>query len=306
VSVRAHELFAAPWWLDAVTGGGWEEVRAELPDGSAGRLPFVRRRQLGLTALSQPALTPTLGPRLTGLPERTDKRLGAEKKLMTELIARLPSHDVFSQGFTPALTNWLPFHWAGFQATVRYTYRLPAVDDPERLWGGLSSDHRRKVRRAARELEVRHELDVGRLYELAAGTLRGKGVAIPYDHALLARIDRAGARRDARRVLAAADPAGRVLAAVLLVWDDDWVYYLLGGRDPEADSTGALRLLQWEGVRLAASLERGFDFEGSMVEDVERVFRGFGAEQVPYLHVSRVSARAAPLWALRRRVRSRR
>jgi phosphatidate phosphatase APP1 len=34
-----------------------------------------------------------------------------------------------------------------------------------------------------------------------------------------------------------------------------------------------------------------FDFEGSMIEPIERFFRGFGAVQTPYFHVSRSSSK---------------
>lgn len=297
--MSAHVLFAEPWWLDAVTGGSWEQIVAAGPGGSAARLPFVRRRRLGFTVLTQPPLTPTLGPRLTSLPAKPERRIAAEHKLMSLLIAQLPRHEVFQQSFTPGLTNALAFHWAGFETAVRYTYRLTGPVDLERVWEGLSQDHRRKIRAAQETLEVRADLGVPRLYELAAGTLAGKGLRAPYDAALLGRLEAAASQRGACRILSANDVNETVRAAALLVWDDDWLYYLLGGRDLHAGDAGALRMLQWEAVKLAAELGRGVDFAGSMVEPIERVFRGFGAEQVPHPRVSRVALHARPLWALR-------
>ena len=57
------------------------------------------------------------------------RRLETEKRLLGELIEMLPPFDVFRQCFSPTLTNWLPFYWAGFQATVRYTYRIEDLSD---------------------------------------------------------------------------------------------------------------------------------------------------------------------------------
>ena len=47
--------------------------------------------------------------------------LETEKKLLGRMIEMLPPVDLFRMSFSPSLTNWLPFYWAGFEATVRYT-----------------------------------------------------------------------------------------------------------------------------------------------------------------------------------------
>jgi hypothetical protein len=47
----------------------------------------------------------------------------------------------------------------------------------------------------------------------------------------------------------------------------------------------------WEAVQFAATVTRKFDFEGSMMEPVERFFRAFGARQFPYFHVTKSSPR---------------
>ena len=295
----AHDLFVQDWWLDAVTDGSWDEVSVSGRAGSAARLPFVRRRRFGLTVLSQPPLTPTLGPRLDGLPDKRERRIGTEHALMTALIDELPRHDIFQQSFAPSMSNWLAFHWAGFSATVRYTYRLDDLDDLDRVWAGLTDDHRNLIRRAQDSLEVTSRIDVARLHDVASRTLAAKGVRPPWDLGLFTRVLEAASKRNACAILAANDSAGKTHAAALLVWDDHWVYYLVGGRDLDHGSPGALRLLQWEAIKLAAERQRGFDFEGSMVPEIERVFRGFGAAQVPYLQVYRTSKRARPLWALR-------
>jgi len=63
------------------------------------------------------------------------------------------------------------------------------------------------------------------------------------------------------------------------------MYYLLAGSDGRTRHHGALALLIWEALRLASHLGVVFDFEGSMLPRVERMFRAFGAEQRPYLQL---------------------
>jgi hypothetical protein len=59
----------------------------------------------------------------------------------------------------------------------------------------------------------------------------------------------------------------------------------MGGADPKLRSSGAQTLLLWELIQLSANLSRSFDFEGSMIENVEKSFRGFGARQYRYFRV---------------------
>lgn len=69
--------------------------------------------------------------------------------------------------------------------------------------------------------------------------------------------------------------------------DQHTVYYLLGGGDPELRTSGATSLLMWEGIRWASEQGKQFDFEGSMVEPIERFFRSFGARQIPYFGIEK-------------------
>ncbi len=47
----------------------------------------------------------------------------------------------------------------------------------------------------------------------------------------------------------------------------------------------------WEAIRFAASVTRSFDFEGSMIEPVEKFFRAFGATQTAYHNVFKTNSR---------------
>ena len=86
----------------------------------------------------------------------------------------------------------------------------------------------------------------------------------------------------------------------MLVWNEHCAYYLMGGGDPELRSSGATSLAMWQAIQFAATVSRIFDFEGSMIEPIERFFRGFGAVQTPYLSLTHVrSKRVAVALGLR-------
>jgi len=144
---------------------------------------------------------------------------------------------------------------------------------------------RRNIRKARSELSVRTDLPLDRLLDMTALTFLRQGQGLPFDRDLVRRIDAACASRDARRMFFAEDSKGRVHAALYIVTDAASAYYLFGGADPQFRSSGAQNFLLWEAIRFASSRGIRFDFEGSMIEPIERVFRAFGARQVPYLQV---------------------
>jgi len=51
-------------------------------------------------------------------------------------------------------------------------------------------------------------------------------------------------------------------------------------------------LCLWEAIRYASTVTKQFDFEGSMIESVERFFRAFGAVQTPYFRITKTPSRA--------------
>lgn len=52
-------------------------------------------------------------------------------------------------------------------------------------------------------------------------------------------------------------------------------------------NSGATSLLMWEAIKFASTVSKKFDLEGSMLEPVERFFRGFGTVQKPYFTISK-------------------
>ena len=64
-------------------------------------------------------------------------------------------------------------------------------------------------------------------------------------------------------------------------------YDLMGGSDPSLRTSGAMSLLMWEAIKFAGQVTRRFDFEGSMLQPVERFFRAFGGRQVRFPRLTR-------------------
>jgi hypothetical protein len=293
-------IFSEPWWLDVVAPGRWSAVELKEGDRVYARMPYVLRKKAGLKVVYMPPLTQSLGPWLEPRDAKYARQLAFQKDCMTALIEGLPAFDRFSQSFHYSVTNWLPFYWKGFQQTTRYTYVLDEIGDRDKVWSGFLENIRTDVRKAEKKLTIREDLGVDRLIDLIGMTFRRQGrEAMPHPPELIRRIEAAARERDRGRMFFAEDAEGRVHAGILVLFDAQSAYYLLSGGDPELRSSGATSLLVWHAIKAAGARVQKFDFEGSMLEPVERFVRAFGARQTAYFRVTRASRRMAVLDALR-------
>lgn len=286
-------VFMEPWWLDATAGpDSWNVVLVESGSGIDAALPFAVLGRRGTRVLGMPQLTQTLGPWLSPSGDRSASRLAREKDLIGALLDALPACDQYAQSWHYSRTNWLPAYWRGYSQTTRYTYRIPSLHDLDRTWADMQSNIRGDARKAASRfgVAVDSEASLDDFLDLQDQTFARQGKPRPYSRDFIAGVDAAAHAQRARCILIARDPSGRAHAGAYLVWDSESAYYLMGGGNPELRSSGATSLCLWEAIRFASTVTKSFDFEGSMIEPIERFFRGFGAVQTPYFSISRTTS----------------
>lgn len=289
-------IFSRGWWLDATAGrDNWDVALVRSGDQVQAAMPYAVRRRYGMKVLSQPALTQTLGPWLRPMDPGTSeaKKLAQQKDLMQALIDQLPAFDYFNQNWHYSHTNWLPFSWKGFQQTTRYTYVLTDLRSPEKLWEGFQGNVRRNCKAASTRhgVTVRDDLPLDDFLTLNRLTFERQGLAVPYSDEYVLRLDAACAKQQCRKYYVAVDSEGRHHAGCYIVWDENSAYGLINGSDPALRNSGALSLCFWHAILDAAQVTRRFDFEGSMLEPVERFVRCFGATQIPYFNIRKTPSR---------------
>jgi hypothetical protein len=289
VTPCAYSLFEQPWWLDALVPGAWDAAVVVKNGEVVGRLPFARMRRVGLTILCQPLLTPFLGPWIKPGTGKTHTRLEHEYEILRGLIAALPKHDVFIQDFHHSVTSCLPFYWKGFSQAVRYTYIIDELDDHDKIWAGFSKTARTHIRRAEQQVTVHAIDDIETFLALNEMTYQRQGIRMPYSANMVRRLDAACSARGVRRILLAEGADRTPHAAVYLVWDPESAYSLMSGNDDRFRHSGAISLLRWEAIKFAGQVTKRFDFEGSMLQPVERFFRTFGGCQVRSARLTRGS-----------------
>ena len=179
----------------------------------------------------------------------------------------------------------LPFIWQGFRPTTRYTFQFSKGFEPKILYPQMEHKVRAQIAKADQLLQVKSSEDLALLYDLVEKSFHSRNTSIPFLLPYLERLDASLRKRQQRIIYLALDAQEHPCAAIYLVWDQQCVYALMIGADPQHHSTGAVQRLLWEGIQLADRKKLAFDFEGSMVPSIFQMFRGFHATMVPYIGV---------------------
>lgn len=287
-------LFCRAWWLDATCGeNGWDAVCVEEKGRIVAAMPFKVSRRYGKTILSQPPLTQHLGPWLKPSSAKYVKRLSKEKALLTALVNEMPSFGRYAQNWSFVHSNWLPFYWQGYQQTTGYTYRLNDLTDMDAVRSGMRENIRTEINKATNRfaLKVAMDASIEEFLALNKQVFERQGKRLPYSEEYVLRLDNAVQTHGARQIISVHDDDGTVHAAAYITWDETSAYYLMGGSRPDLRHSGAVSLCLWEAIKFSATVTKSFDFEGSMLEPVERYFRAFGGTQMPYFKVSKDQSR---------------
>ena len=277
-------LFSRDWWLDIVCGkANWKVLLIKQKGQVLAALPlYIPHSRI----VSMPPYTQTMGPWFAQEAQdmKYSTRLGYRQTLCKCFIEALQEYSFFYQHFHFDITDWLPFYWAGFNQTTRYTYRLTDLSNETELLANMSANTRRNLTKARDKyhITVVRGIPEEDFLTINRQTFKRQGLSVPQDPEILRQLIRTCRQRNQGDIWGGYDKNGQLHAAVFIVWQESSAWYLAGGGNPSLRSSGAHSLVMWEAIREVAPYTRQFDFEGSMLPGVERFFREFGAIQTPY------------------------
>jgi hypothetical protein len=187
--------------------------------------------------------------------------------------------------FPVSETDMQPYFWKGFKVIPNYTYLIPLEREEDALFAAMSAERRKSVRKALKDgLTVERCYDFTVLRELVLKTFERKSRSL--NTKLMDAIFGAFGISDSFAFLARVN--GVPSACVFCIHYNGVSYYLFGGYDSGNRHHGAGPLCMWEAIKHARNSGiKTFDLEGSMLPEVERYFRDFGGELVPYYTIQK-------------------
>lgn len=282
-------VFSRDWWMDAVCGPDQWDVYL-VGDGMDIRAAFVYylcEDQEGVCIKRAP-ITQNNGI-IFKYPENQGvvAKQHYEEKIVDEICDFIESLDLkrYEQQFHYSYTNWLPFFWRYYKETTRYTYVLEDTDNYESLLSNYASKTKNGLRKAQKYLHVEECTDIEEFYSVNKMSFDRQCLKPPYTIDILNRLYSSCLKNDAGLMLKAVDDEGKIHSVAMLVWDNESVYYVLNGTNPELKMFQGNLLLIDYGIQFAHEKRLKFDFEGSVVKNINHVFREFGGIPKPYFRI---------------------
>ena len=286
-------IFSKDWWLDSVCGkDNWDVVLVEKGGQIVASLPYYKTKKAIFDIITMPKLTQTMGVYIKYHEgQKYEKKLSYEKEILNQLIDSLPKVDMFSQNFHYNITNWLPLYWKGFSQVTRYTYVIEDLTDLDCVFNSFNHAKRKNIKKAEKIVTIKFDLSAKEFYNNHTMTLAKQGAKIVYDFELFKNIYKNGYENNSARTIYAIDKDGNIHGALFIIWDDNSAYDLISTIDPDFRNSGSASLLVKEAIKFVSEKTNKFDFEGSMIENVENSFRQFGATQKSYFNISKTNSK---------------
>jgi len=256
--------------------------------GIIGGFSIYTERRFGFKISRNPPFTPMIGPFLEIKAKNPVAIMDFWKEvlsLLANFLDKLPC-SVISVSLSKEIVDTQPFAWKKFKVIPGYTYMLDLNSSIDDIRSAMSAERRNDISKALRDgLVVRQINDFEIVKSLVFKTLSRQGLTI--NEVYLNRVIFEFANKD-NSFAFAAFKENIPIAVSFCVCDSRCAYYLLGGYDNKNKHHGAGALAVWEAIKYAQSLGlKYFDFEGSMVPQIERYFRGFGGQLTPYYRINK-------------------
>jgi len=238
-----------------------------------GVLVYMIKRKYGLTYILHPSLCPYMGPLFFGT-------LDLEVTYKS-LINQLPKNHLIVQDYfheLPEIKNNQTI------SKKKYTYIIDKDVDIDFHNSQLSSDRRRKIRKASEQFLYQKEEQFSVFSEFLDRTFRLRGKPNPYANSSLAKLDEQLLKHQVRKIVKCVGQGGKIMAMGYFVKDEKWVYNLATGVDSSYPHE-AMSMIIWNEVSSALNSGRSFDFEGSGIPGVEAFYKAFKGEKICYQSV---------------------
>lgn len=281
-------IFFKSWWLDAVCEGGeWCAESHDINGNIDSVFVYFIKKKFGLNYIVMPPLTQFLGEYYI-IDNQIDNKpisLSKRKEISNYFIELLPNTIFSTFCMGRYFKYWSPYFWKGFQQTTKYSYRISKELQMSQIYSNFEYSKQKNIRKAEKVVTVEFDMSPEDFYEHHKRCLANQNRQICYSYSVFNNIYKACKSNGNCRILSAIDKEGNVQGALFVVWDDNSLYTLISSFPTEYRNFGSGDLLMYKAIELAKMMELDFDFEGSMIENVETSFRRFGAVPTEYYQI---------------------
>lgn len=288
---KSIPVFSKDWWLDAEYGiNNWDVALVNEDNNIIATMPFAL--PVGFFKKStMPQFAQTLGPWYNfDVINRAKYKLNKEFELQSKLIAQLPKTKYFIQQFHWSIKNYLPFYWCGFRQDTKYTHIINDISNVDNVIENFHTSKKRNLKKARKSVKVTLDYPAKDFYKDYAKFLIEVNSKIQYSEERFLRIYEASIQNSSGQIFCAKDDQGNVHSALFVVWDANSAYHLITPINPNQRRSNSLTLLIVEAISFLKDKTLRYNFEGSMIQNIEKSFREYGGDLVPYHRIKKIES----------------
>lgn len=283
MALYTNSIFEQPWWLDIVAPGSWKEIIIkDERECIIARMPYV----INGNRVFMPEKTQTLGIWISSDIKDDYEKI---KEIVYSITDNLSNYKTISHNLSPSFSYVLPFHWKGYSIETAFTYRILDLSNLDAIYKKFGKSTKKNIKYAQNRVKIISNKNFEHMWDLLQKTykIQGRDYKVPREISEKLFYESIGNGHGI--YLEAIDELGNIHSCGFFVYDENVFYYLTGARDPEFSKSQSQILLIWKAIQIASQKSKIFDFEGSMVEDIEKFFRKFGGECISYYIIKKQS-----------------
>lgn len=251
-------------------------------------LAINKRRNIKL--LWSVPFAPYIGPFYKEEQKSYVAQLDFQKTLNTELAKFIDGlkYPVVSLKLSYNITDTQPYTWNKFKVVPNYSYILNLDQTEDQIWENMASENRNDIRKGEKEgLKVNQTTDYNMVYELIKKSYNRKNVSGNETSLKKILFDFANKENSFAMICL---KEGEPISTSFCLTDKHAAYYLLGGYDEKKKHHSAGTMNIWEAIKFSKKLGLyKFDFEGSMLPEIEKYFRKFGGKLTPLYRINKAN-----------------
>ena len=260
-SVDVHAkgpIFEQLWWLQAATLGRIEQVETRWDNVVVGRLFYRPVKRYILRKVTLPPYTRVLGPILSGPRAGPTVESRNKIRIVRELYEQIGRYDSYHTVVRLDPDLLLAFQANRFDVSAKFTFVSSATVPMEIVRERMNNKIRNLVKSGNSICSIEFHYDFDRFRALS--TIR----SLPdhNDYVALTSIWCAVVAHGAGVIVSAVGEDGRDLAAVILVWDDERLYFLVSARDVSTEANKGYAVMFYESIAFAKRMNKDFDADG--------------------------------------------
>lgn len=252
---------------------------------------YLKTKKLGFNFIKLPPYTPHCGLFFQSDSKNRSSANSFSKEIMQEVC------DYFSSlksaltilAFPVNVVDLQAFIWSKYKVIPNYTYQITLQQSLDEIRSNFDPKNRNAINKAIKEEVITTVNPVSKpdILKFFTENLSATGANIYEGTLKKIMLEFAD---DSNSFCFSATKNNELLGMVFCIYDKRACYYLLGGINKKAGIQGINNLLVQKSIERAKELNcEVFDFEGSMLKGVEKFFRSFGPELLPYFTVNKAS-----------------